>query len=79
MWNTIEVAAEIRINNLSVSGVDQLVDVLHRVQCAAVCSIGILFWRQIGLEIGSRTSTAAVCTTRSRIVGTVNANCTRTQ
>src|SRR5215469_8265645 len=30
--------------------VDQLVDVFHRVQCAAVLPIGILFRRQIGLE-----------------------------
>jgi len=50
MWNTIKVAAEIRIYDLLMSGVDQLVDVLHRVQCAAVCSIGILFRRQIGFE-----------------------------
>ena len=50
MRNTIEVAAEIRIDNLSMSGVDQLVDVLHGVQCAAVCPIGILLRLQIGLE-----------------------------
>jgi hypothetical protein len=50
MWNTIEVAAEIRIDNLSMSGVDQLVDVLHCVQRAAVCSIGMLFRLQVSLE-----------------------------
>src|SRR5262252_4120924 len=29
MWNAVKVAAEISINYLSMSGVDQLVDVLH--------------------------------------------------
>ena len=48
-WRT-KVAAEIRINDLPMSRVDQLVDVLHCVQCAAACPIGILFRRQIGLE-----------------------------
>jgi hypothetical protein len=32
------------------SGVDQLVDVLYCVQCAAVCPIGILFRLQVGLR-----------------------------
>jgi hypothetical protein len=50
MRNTIEVAAEIRIDNLSMSAVNQLVDVLHCVQRAAICPIGILFGRQVGLE-----------------------------
>ena len=40
MWNTIEVAAEIRINDLPMSRLDQLVDVLYCVQRAAVCSVG---------------------------------------
>jgi hypothetical protein len=50
MWNTIKVAAEIRINDLPMTRVDQLVDVFYRVQCTALLSIGILFRRQVGLE-----------------------------
>ena len=50
MGNTIKVAAEIRINDLPMSRVDQLVDVLYCVQCAAVRPIGILLRRQVGLE-----------------------------
>jgi hypothetical protein len=46
----IQVAAEIRINDLSMTRIDQLVDVLYCVQRAAVCSVGILFRRQVGLE-----------------------------
>src|SRR5258707_13509522 len=46
----IQVAAEIRIHDLPMSRVDQLVDVLYCVQRAAVCPIGILFLRQVGLE-----------------------------
>ena len=48
-WRT-KVAAEIRINDLPMSRVDQLVDVLYCIQCAAVRPIGILFLRQVGLE-----------------------------
>src|SRR6516164_5984588 len=43
VWNTVKVTAEISINDLPMSGVDQPVDVLYCVQCAAVCPIGILF------------------------------------
>jgi hypothetical protein len=50
MGNTIKVAAEIRINDLPMSRVDQLVDVLYCIQCAAVRPIGILFLRQVGLK-----------------------------
>ena len=50
MGNTIKVAAEIRINDLIMSCVDQLVDVLYCVQRAAVRPIGILFRLQVGLE-----------------------------
>jgi len=48
--NAIEVAAEISVDNLSMAAVEQLVDVPHGIQCAAVCPIGILFRLQIGLE-----------------------------
>ena len=48
-WRT-KVTAEIRIDDLSMSSVDQLVDVLYCVQRAAVCPIGILFRRQVGLK-----------------------------
>jgi len=47
-WRT-KVAAEIRINDLPMSRFDQLVDVLHCVQCAAVRPIGILLRRQVSL------------------------------
>ena len=50
MGNTIKVAAEIRINDLPMSRVDQLVDVLYCVQRAAVCPIGILLRLQVRLE-----------------------------
>ena len=50
MWNTIEVAAEIRIHDLPMTRVDQRVDVLDCVQCAAVRPIGILLRLQVGLE-----------------------------
>src|SRR3984893_10362650 len=50
MGNTVKVAAEICINDLPMFRVDQLVDVLYCVQCAAVRPIGILFLRQVGLE-----------------------------
>jgi hypothetical protein len=50
MGDTIKVAAEIRINDLPMSRFDQLVDVLYCVQRAAVCPIGILFRRQVGLD-----------------------------
>jgi hypothetical protein len=46
----IEVAAEISINDLSMSGIDQLVDALYGVQCPAICPIGLLLWLQVGLE-----------------------------
>ena len=45
MGNAIKVAAEIRINDLTMTRVDQLVDMLYCVQCAAVCPIGILLRR----------------------------------
>jgi hypothetical protein len=50
MWNTIKVAAEIRINDLPMTRVNQLVDVLYCVQCAAVSPIGILLGLQVGLK-----------------------------
>src|ERR1700719_4121147 len=46
----IEVAAEIRVYNLSMAGVEQLVDMPHGIQRTAVCPIGVLFRRQGGLE-----------------------------
>ena len=45
MWNAVKVTAEISINDLFLSGIDQLVDMLYCVQCAAVCPIGILLRR----------------------------------
>ena len=50
MWNRIEVAAEIRVYNLSMAGVEQLVNMPHGIQRTAVCPIGVLFRLQVGLE-----------------------------
>ena len=50
VWKSIEVAAEICIDDLSMASVDQLVDASYCVQRAAVSPIGVLFWLQIGLE-----------------------------
>src|ERR1035438_4903384 len=50
MRNAIEVAAYIRVNDLSMTSVNQLVDVPYGIQCAAVSPIGILFRLQVGLE-----------------------------
>jgi hypothetical protein len=50
MGNFIEVAAEIRVDNFSMPGVDQPVDMPHGIQRAAVPSIGILLRLQVGLE-----------------------------
>src|SRR5215831_12180164 len=50
LWNSIEVALEICVNNFSMASVDQLVDVFNRVQCAAACSVGVLLGLQVGLE-----------------------------
>jgi hypothetical protein len=49
MWKGIKVATEICVDDFSMASVDQLVDVLYCVQCAAVSPIGILFRPQIGL------------------------------
>ena len=46
----IQVTAEISIDDLSMSGIDQLVNALYCVQRAAVGPIGLLFRRQVGLE-----------------------------
>ena len=47
---TIEVATEIGVNNFSMASVDQLMDMPHCVQRAAVCPIGILLRLQVRLE-----------------------------
>src|SRR5271157_2564783 len=49
MRNAIEVAAYIRVNDLSMTSVNQLVDMPYGIQCAAVPPIGILFQLQVGL------------------------------
>ncbi len=43
MRKKIEIAGKICINDLTMSIVDQLMDVSHCVQCAAVAPVGILF------------------------------------
>src|SRR5215472_3225971 len=48
-WRT-EIGTEICIDNFSMASVDQFVDVLDCVQCAAVFPIGILFRLQVGFE-----------------------------
>jgi hypothetical protein len=50
MRQRIEVVCEICVNNFSMPGVDQLVDLLHCIQCATVRPIGILLGLQIRLE-----------------------------
>ena len=50
MRKTIEVATEICVNNFSIPGIDQLVDLSHRIQRATVPPVGILLRRQIRLE-----------------------------
>src|SRR5215813_1538751 len=70
MGNAVKVAAEIRIHDLSMSGVDQLVDMLYCVQRTAVRPIGVLLRWQVGLE--NRFENQPRCTTRSRMVGIPN-------
>jgi hypothetical protein len=43
-WRT-EIGTEICIDDFSMAGVDQLMDMSYRVQCAAVSPIGVLFRR----------------------------------
>ena len=50
MRNTVVVATEICVNNFLMASIDQLVDMFHSVQRAAVSPIGILFGGQVGLE-----------------------------
>src|ERR1700688_2904412 len=57
------------------AGVEQLVDMPHGIQRTAVCSIGVLFRRQVGLEDRFEYKTVAVCATRSLIAGTPNGLC----
>jgi hypothetical protein len=44
MRKRIKIPSKICINDLSMSGVDQPMDVSYRVQCAAASPIGVLFW-----------------------------------
>src|SRR6516162_9552670 len=50
MRERVEITGEICVDNLSMAGVDQLVDVSDCVQCAAACPIGVLLGLQVGLE-----------------------------
>jgi hypothetical protein len=50
MRNRIKVAAEISVNDLAMAGVEQLVDILHGIQRAAVWPIGVLLRLQVSLE-----------------------------
>ena len=50
MREKIEIAGKICIHDLSMSSVDQLMDVPYRVQGAAASPIGVLFRLQIDLE-----------------------------
>ncbi len=52
MRKRIEIPGKIRVYDLSMSGVDQLMNVSYCVQCAAASPIGVLFRLQIGLENG---------------------------
>ena len=48
--DAVEVAAQIRVDHLGMSRVQQAVDVVHGIQRAATRSIGVLLRLQIGLE-----------------------------
>src|SRR5216683_2207061 len=50
MRNSIEVTAEVCVNNFLMASIDQLADPIYSVQRAAVWPIGVLFRLQIGLE-----------------------------
>jgi hypothetical protein len=50
LWNLIQVAGYVCVNNFTMASIDQLVDVFDRVQCTAACSIGVLLGLQVGLE-----------------------------
>ena len=52
MWKTVEIATEVRLHHFSLTAVNQLVDLTHRVQGAAVPPIGILLRLQVRLEDG---------------------------
>jgi hypothetical protein len=52
VWKAIEVATQVCINNFSIPGVNQPVDLAHRIQRATVTPIGILLGRQVRLENG---------------------------
>jgi hypothetical protein len=52
MGKSVKVGAEICIYDFSMASVDQLMDVSHCVQCAAVFPIGVLFRLQVGFEYG---------------------------
>jgi hypothetical protein len=49
MWKEIKIAGKVCIYDLSMAGVDQLMNACHCVQGAAAPPIGVLFWWQIGL------------------------------
>ena len=48
--NAVEVSAQVRVNDLPMSGAQQFVDMPHGIQRAAVGTIGILLRLQVGLE-----------------------------
>jgi hypothetical protein len=48
----IEITGKVCVHDLSMSGVDQLMDVSYCVQGAATAPIGVLFRLQVGLEDG---------------------------
>ena len=68
MCKGIKVAAEICVDDFSMASIDQLVDVLYCVQCAAVSPIGVLFRLQIGLENGFELSFAGATRSSSAAV-----------
>src|SRR5664279_4940333 len=50
MRKKIKIPCKICVNDLSISSVDQLMDVSYCVQCAAASPIGVLFRLQVNLE-----------------------------
>ena len=44
-----------RVYNLSMASVEQLVDMPHSIQSTALCPIGVLFRLQVGREYGTQS------------------------
>ena len=63
-----EVVREVGVHNVQMALVQRLFRIDHRLLGIAARSIGVLFGRKVGFEVGSSTSIVAVMHTRSRRV-----------